>query len=394
MHRPSGDIRRTSPAPPRLAGIDVLRGVAILSVVFFHVLIVRPFAGPWWIRWVGQGAEGVGLFFLISAWSLAASWRYRAGRDRRPVRSFWARRFWRIAPMYYLLLVVTGIFTRGKSNVAPAAMRANPHTWPSFLAHVTFVFGWLPAFQNSWIGVEWSIGAEATFYLLFPWLVGFLQSSARAAWGLLATIALAWMWPYLLTHWPGVSWPRWAGGFFVWAFPAQAFWFVAGLWIAALTSRADLPKRPVWWGWGVLWILTAGIAASYRWNPMMGNLVWLLPNMLLLALTVRNASGLRILTQNRVLRYVGQRSYSLYLVHWVVLQSVVMRYVPAASPSTVTGFLVRAGITLPLSLLLSEVGYRWVEQPGLAWGRRWIARHLNGPEAPVSAGRETRRAST
>lgn len=370
----------SSGAPRRLEGLDVLRGIAILSVVVFHAYVVRPFAGPWWIKWVAQGAEGVGLFFLISAWSLASSWRYRQGRDRRPIMSFWARRFWRIAPLYYVMLLVTGLLTRGKTNAVPHAIQHNPHTVNNLVAHVTFVFGWIPAFQNSWIGVEWSIGAEMTFYLFFPWLITRLP---RKLWGAAivgGSAVLTWFWPSLLTHIPGIHWPQWAGGYLVWAFPAQMVWFLAGLWLFTWKSRPKMGPA-----WGVAWGIMAIMVANHSWGPTGMIVAWAAPNVLLLWLTVNDPQWLHGLTRNRFLRYIGQRSYSLYLIHWVVLESVVMRWVNLAGASNMSGFWVRLLATVPLSVALSEVAYRWIEQPGMAFGRRWISRVLEPADEPLDS---------
>lgn len=77
---------------PRHPGLDGLRGLAILAVLLFHAYIVRPLSGLMWSRTVGQGAEGVGLFYIVSALTLAASWRQRSVRDPRPTLTLWARR--------------------------------------------------------------------------------------------------------------------------------------------------------------------------------------------------------------------------------------------------------------------------------------------------------------
>lgn len=355
-----------NPDPAKLSGLDVLRGLAILSVILFHCYNIRAFGGPWWTLWLGQGAEGVGLFYLLSALTLRRSWNYRQNRDRAPVKAFWARRFFRIAPLFYLMLLVSYCFTRGDSMFVPPSLKNNVFTWTNLVAHLTFVFGWIPAFQNSWIGVEWSIGVEMTFYLLFPWIIRRVLPRIGAFPFFLFSLALAWFWSGLLVHLPFYQWPSWAGGFLLWSFPTQMVWFAGGLWIGEWRrpTRSSL--------WSVLWALLAGLIASQYWPPMTENLIWLIPNLILAWLTLSEAKLLRCLPSNRFLRYLGQRSYSLYLIHWPVLTALVITSVPHAGAANAMGLAIRIGAVLAVSIPLAEFSYRAIEKPAINFGRRWI----------------------
>lgn len=114
-----------------LAYIDALRGYAILGVIATHA------AGPelaWPLRLVtDQGARGVQLFFVVSA--LTLSWRER----HDGVVPFYIRRFFRIAPMFWLAIVFFPIV----DHLAPAIRLWPPLTvsWPDILATVTFTHG-------------------------------------------------------------------------------------------------------------------------------------------------------------------------------------------------------------------------------------------------------------
>ncbi len=362
----------TPPSPPRYRRLDALRGVAILGVILFHAYIIRPFHGPWWMNFVGQGAEGVGLFYMVSALTLALSWQHRRSRDRSPRRAFWARRFFRIAPLFYLTLLLVWLAGSGNPTVVPPSMRHHIFTWPNLIAHLTFGFGWLPWFQNSWIGVEWSIGVEMTFYFLFPWLIEQVVPPAKP-WSLLtAGVASALAWPWLLHHlW--FSWPRWAKSFAVFSFPEQMIWFAAGF--SVFTMRA----RPNWKGWGVLWFLGGIALGVHAWSPLTANLVWVLPNLGLLWLAWHDHPGVRWLTRNRVIQYVGTRSYSLYLLHWLILAQIAN--MSWASQPTTIDWTMRVLAGLAVSLVAAEIAYRWIERPGIALGRELIKRQGWGSRA-------------
>lgn len=217
---------------PRISGLDALRGGAGLSVVVFHAFNVHASKHPWWMRFIGQGAEGVGLFFILSALTLGLSWDHRRRQGESVTWStFMARRYWRIAPLFYLALVLAAFTTHGNPAFAPHQMAHDPFTWGSLLAHVTFLFAWIPAYQNSWIGVGWSIGTEMSFYLLFPWIVRRVLPRVKPEGLILIGLALIWAWPYVLTHFPGTTWAPWTGAFLFWSLPRQFIWFAVGLWI-------------------------------------------------------------------------------------------------------------------------------------------------------------------
>ncbi len=368
-------VRQASLDVPRLRGLDALRGLAGLSVVVFHAFLINPTRHGWWMRFVGQGAEGVGLFFILSALTLGMSWDYRRQQYGAPPSSteFWARRFWRIAPLFYLSLLLTALLTHGNPQFAPSQMAHNPFTWASLLAHLSFLFAWIPAFQNSWIGVGWSIGTEMSFYALFPWLVTRVLPRLRPEGLLVVGIALVWLWPRMAVHIPMTHWPAWTGAFLLWSLPRQFIWFAIGLWI---WKRRNLwqPKRS-WWA--ILWLaLVIPIANTVWTNPQTELLVWLLPLGLLVWLVSHNVPAFRLIAQSRVFAYVGTRSYSLYLLHWILLQAILVRYVPGMHQPGTWGLVLRLAVLLPLSLGLSIVSYHYIEKPGMTYGKQWIHRHV------------------
>ncbi|HEY4997605.1 MAG TPA: acyltransferase family protein, partial [Usitatibacter sp.] len=111
----AGSVRAEAGSIP---GLDGLRGVAVLWVIFFHAYVLRPESGDPWMDLVarspfvepvvGAGYLGVDLFFLISGFLLALPWFVHAmrGTPAPSARAFYARRARRIAPAYYAQLVL------------------------------------------------------------------------------------------------------------------------------------------------------------------------------------------------------------------------------------------------------------------------------------------------
>lgn len=354
----------------RHPGLDALRGLAIIAVLIFHAYIVAPVPGMVWARSVGQGAVGVGLFYIVSALTLAASWAHRAHRDRHARRAFWARRVFRIAPLFYIALLISWLVGYGQPKFAPPPM-AGRHvfTLGNLLAHLTFVFGWIPAYQNSWIGVEWSIGAEMTFYLLCPWILARLLPRYGGLTLLLTGFSLSLAWPWLLPRLFS-PWPRWAGAFPFWSWPGQAVWFAAGLWIFE-TSRPSHPSARLP---GSVLILTLAAVSLLNAPLAYAAPLWVLPLGLLTYAVWHRLPSARRLADSRWLRYVGTRSYSWYLVHWPLLKGVVLPLVGGAGAATPGGFVIRLGAMVLLTGVAGELAFRLIEEPARLWGRRQLIR--------------------
>ena len=87
----------------KLDYVDALRGMAILAVVLVHCDQHGTNVFPTIFHSIfSNGAMGVQLFYVRSAFTLFRSCDRRGGRELYPNRNFFIRRFFRIAPMYWL----------------------------------------------------------------------------------------------------------------------------------------------------------------------------------------------------------------------------------------------------------------------------------------------------
>jgi peptidoglycan/LPS O-acetylase OafA/YrhL len=147
------------PTPSRLAWLDALRGVAALVVAFHHASYRYVPDFDWRIQqWFDPGTYGVTLFFLVSGYIVPASLN-RTGS----VRTFWISRLFRIYPLWgfasalIVVLALTDVvgWRTNLYDVAPAT---------AVVAHVTMLQDML--FVPSAIGVMWTLSYEMAFYLL------------------------------------------------------------------------------------------------------------------------------------------------------------------------------------------------------------------------------------
>ena len=162
--------------------IDCLRGIAIVLVIATHLKGIIPNCSDVSNSMLSFGRMGVQLFFLVSACTLYLSWQNRSG-ESTPLIKFYLRRYFRIAPLYYLGIVLY------------CALAALSHyqstgriTWPeqfqpfSVIFNVFLTHGFYPPGNNNIVPGGWSIATEFLFYIIFPLLIALLTKKGTRAW--------------------------------------------------------------------------------------------------------------------------------------------------------------------------------------------------------------------
>lgn len=145
----------------RLDFLDALRFFAIIYVVISHlVLIPQPnLLIPEWIApfLINGGDAGVSLFFVLSAFSLSYSMDRRSGESAL-IRNFYIRRFFRIAPLFYCLMVLYWIRDAVVFNVL--------HPASEVLINASLLFNLVPSCITGFVWASWTIGVIALLYLI------------------------------------------------------------------------------------------------------------------------------------------------------------------------------------------------------------------------------------
>jgi peptidoglycan/LPS O-acetylase OafA/YrhL len=194
----------------RIPELDGIRGIAVGMVVIYHYFVdqMTAPAGSLGARMLAAGRlgwSGVDLFFVLSGF-LIGGILLDARTSSNYFRVFYIRRFFRIVPIYAVLLVL--MFT------VAVAVRVGVGTRLSWLS--TDALPWLPYvlfLQNFWmaywssvgavsLAATWSLAVEEQFYITLPWIVRFV-APRRLVTALLAGVILAPSFRYLLyALWP------------------------------------------------------------------------------------------------------------------------------------------------------------------------------------------------
>lgn len=369
----------------KLDFIDSLRGLAALGIVLYHAKqIPQPKLGlPSWLEpYVDLLASAVPLFFAISAFTLVLS-HYRKMDEPLHVQRFLLRRLFRIYPLYYVMLAVyTARGLLGHGGVPGLA---------EWIAYLTLSFNVWPAHHEGMVWASWSLSVENIFYLLLPLLLAWMGTLGRAAGFLLLSLAgVQMLGPALLAAMPGPAGEHFLHFFFLNQIP----FFGAGLLAFFLSVEAhrrwaDRPARLE----SLAQILAAAAllilvcTVHGRLDQPLGILHWRGVGFGLLLLSV-SLWPQRLLV-NRVTRYYGKISYSLYLLHPLVIVDIMMkpyRRIYLSLPShPVLAYLICIALTLAVLTPLAALSYAFIEKPGIQLGHRvmsaMLRRHRAAPTA-------------
>ncbi|MDO6527414.1 acyltransferase [Motilimonas sp. 1_MG-2023] len=169
----------------RIDNLDALRALAALSVFFYHIAEV---AGNPFHNFFNMGGIGVDLFFVLSGFCIGMSvirsqeWCWK---------NFARKRFLRLAPAYYFSILIIVLL------VMPELL-FNRTGYLDIFTHLTFIHTYSYQTHGSINGVYWSLGVEASFYVLMALSAVFLRDS-RKIWPTLALwIIISWTWRYII----------------------------------------------------------------------------------------------------------------------------------------------------------------------------------------------------
>lgn len=378
-NRNSAGIQASPPRtaePRRLDFLDALRGLAAVYVIAYHLIYIPSpnLAVPAWARlWAVNGGTGVTLFFVISAFSLFYTTPARF-KQRLPWVSYAMHRLFRIAPLFYLWIVLTIVRDHLVFHAA--------HPWWEIATSAGFVFNFIPTHQEGFVWASWTIGVEILFYVVFPFMYVRVKNVVGAV-ALMIGCILAWMFIQMIIDYLAIS-PAAAASMHQWFFPRFLPEFAVGA-IAYFVLRDFVPRlKQHAQTAGALGLLLV-LAATYLYVAIMQNVGQLgLPDnryakaicclLLVVGLSLRTLKPL----VNRLTVFLGKISYSVYLAQptAILLLEPAYKKIYAASGggmgisiAFVGCFLLTCAVVVPVATL----SYFLIEKPGIRLGKRCYA---------------------
>lgn len=179
-------------AKERNSALDGLRGFAMLLIFLWHCTFLAPetaadklFLGVLHYSWIGMH-----MFFALSG-LLITGILLDSKDDPAYFKNFYARRFLRIFPLYYLVLAVAFfVLPHFQHSKSEQFAQIAGEEWAYWLYLSNFTIAKAGLWRHSIVDVSWSLAIEEQFYIVWP-LVVYLLSPRRLTVVAYATIALS-----------------------------------------------------------------------------------------------------------------------------------------------------------------------------------------------------------
>lgn len=340
-----------------MPGLDGLRGLAILPVIWHHAT-PRLLPGV-----LGKGAVGVDLFFALSGFLITTLLlRERRQRGHIQLPAFYARRSLRIFPLYYAVLglyALRALQTQAGSATARHFLRGLPF-------HATYTANWFLDYAVPYpvmFAFSWSLCVEEQFYWIWPGLVALVPNRALLG-GLMTGAVIV---DALAEHAAFAAWLP-PGSLGLRMLTSFATPIGCGS-IVALLLDAPRSFEIVRWLIGWRWAAPLLLLLSVGWllvpaTPYVSLSITLAA--LVGAVALRADNGLAWLLERAPLRKLGTLSYALYLLHITAL-GLVRRFLPQHQDEALVVF----ALGLPLSVVFAQAAHVAVERPFLRLRKRF-----------------------
>lgn len=327
--------------------LDGVRAFCIIITILCHVE-----GTPRWIN----GTVGVDIFFALSGFLITKiMFAERARTGRISVASFYIRRFFRIAPLYFIAFFMTALASVViyRLGIDPSKYQKLLVTWPWIVTFnrelcATAVCG------DTYFGHAWSIGIEEKFYIVWPLVFGALATWRKGFF--LALVCLAVM---LLTLLDGKYTRGYAG-------------IIFGCMVSYLDATMKLRMSRAF---AVLMtcLLVAGYLASLE--SYYGNLLVSFASAWLILMLFRARSGFFVdIFAARPVAWVGGLTYGVYLFHVLAINLVeyAMKYAGMVGYEWrwLSDFFLAYAVSVSFAYFMA----RFVELPMIGVGRSISAR--------------------
>jgi peptidoglycan/LPS O-acetylase OafA/YrhL len=368
----------------RILELDGIRGFAVLAVVLYHYAVIGPGAPFHTFLYWGRAAfrlgwSGVDLFFVLSGF-LIGGILLDARMSSRYFQTFYARRSYRILPLYFVWLSLFPLAAFFYSRWGIPYLPPDPQSYLRLSLHFVFLqtltylypisgrtVGWY------WLGPTWSLAIEEQFYLVVAPVVRVLSTRILVS-VLLGTIAICPVLRLLVYY----NWNH--SRLFVPLMLCRADSFATGM-LAAIAWKTPAARK-----WltqhsksmnKALAFLFVGPLIFTKWSAsssdvfaLVFKLEWLAVFFACLILTVLadHTGKVAWLMRLSFLRELGRLSYCVYLIHLSVLGGCFAFFLHSEPRLDTAASFRTVAIAAVLTYCLAWLSWKFLEEPMLKRG--------------------------
>lgn len=354
-------------SPLKLDFIDSLRGYAILGVLMVHASQNgQPLNSDLGNTILIKGARGVQLFFMASAITLFYSYYKRRNNEPFKIRSFFIRRFFRIAPMFYIAIVYYLFQKLHEGN----NLFDLKHL-PDILAAFTFSLSTHPYWVSAIVPGGWSVSVEVIFYFLLPILYLKIKNIQQAFNLFLIAIIVRVLLQQFFQAYPLINDPNYWNSFLIYYFPNQFPVFAIGIFLYFLIfeKKMIVLKNP-FTIFLLMMILFFQMASAYdifipeniSFSALLGCFIWYLSEF-------KNS-----ILVNPIINFIGRISFSIYVVHFAIFYWLNHYEILDLFRNTYINYVFKFLIVSLISIIISIFFYYFIEVPFQKMGAKIIGR--------------------
>ncbi|WPB55212.1 acyltransferase [Xylophilus sp. GOD-11R] len=334
--------------------IDGLRGYLALSVAVYHGMLWLQFRGgrvwspseSWFLEFVGTGS--VAIFFMITAFLFVGK-ILESKATGRPLswNGFFVGRLFRLTPLYLsvilLMLVATGISTHWVRNESLFALFKHIAHWLLYGIAYRPLINEFAETHYITAGVMWTLPYEWMFYLLMPLIALMLLRRKQPLLLVCITVCLG---VFILSRHHKTF------GLMSFVFGASAAYLVRSARVKIFCTNRRTLLIPVFL------VLLSLVVRDLYFVAICAVFLWV----------VCGVDPFGMFT-NKCARALGQISYSIYLIHGLVLFALFWSLGGRNNPDAL-GHLIGLFAAVPVIVLLRSLMFRLIESPGIKMGQR------------------------
>lgn len=340
----------------RIEAVDYLRGCMALAIMFYHFTAWSS-GVPDGNTILGRlGVYGVSIFYILSGMSLYLAYTSTSW-NKAEIITFWKRRFFRIAPVYWIACIgVLILLNQSQSTKA-------------IVQNLTLTFGFLNYSRYIPAG-GWSIGNEICFYLIFPILIISAKNIYAFTALCIALFAFYVQFAFFSLSENSTLALQWK----LYIHPLnQAFLFAGGIILAKVSSHARHAALPATFYIAIFALSLAGLLL-YGNTPDAIGLVTSENRLIFTAFSLAacyacfnlNATGKSLI--EKILKHLGEISYSVYMLHGLLF-FYLQKHLYKGVMKNLTLYEFSIYITVPVVLISATYCFRHIESPFIRLGK-------------------------
>lgn len=344
-----------------ISGLDSIRGIAACFIIYFHVWALCGFAGGSSVldSIACNFDSFVRLFFLLSSFALLCGYEKTLLRNYMSLKNFYIKRFFRIAPVFYLALILQVLISYLFQNKL--------YSSTSVIMSATFLSGFLPVNQELIVWASWAVVIEWIFYLLFPAFVLIVKNKYALMISLIVSLIITYNYSSLI----GSGIPNSHINILIYL----SYFFMGGVLYKGIPLISKIKKCKIFSIMEILF-LAASVMLGILFTKLFTRDIGMLATFSLIICGA--IYGYSCIVENKTTKLFGSISYSMYLLHMIIIQVLskigIISFISNSISNIYIRYIVVGSVVLLCTCVISYFTTKYVEHYWVHRGKKYLNR--------------------